>query len=176
MQIQELTASEIKLRQQILEKETSQATLEDSLKTQMQAHTSLQEMFENANKLLEKANKELQERLQQKEARENELKTSEIKISQRLQEEGTSKTALEESLTTQKQAHTNIQGVLEKANKELQERLQQKEARENELKVDKELLEEEVTRLRGKVKVEEKARAKVEEERVRLRGEVERCG
>ena len=87
MQIQELKASEIKLRQQLLEKETRQATLEDSLKAQMQAHTSLQEMFENANKLLEKANKELQERRQQKEARENELKTGEIKISQRLQGE-----------------------------------------------------------------------------------------
>jgi hypothetical protein len=165
----ELKASEIKLRQGLMEKETSKAALEDSLGAQMQAHMGVQE-------ILERTNKELQERLQQKDARENELKAIEIKLSQRLLDEETSKAALENTLRAQMQAHKNIQEMLEKANKELQERLQQKEARENELKVDKERLEEEVTRLRGKVKVEEKERAKVEEERVRLRGEVERCG
>ena len=144
----ELKASEIKLRQGLMENETSKAALEDSLGAQMQAHMSVQE-------ILERANKELQERLKQKDARENELKTCEIKLSQRLLDEETSKAALENTLRAQMQAHKNIQEMLEKANKELQERLQQKEARENELKACE-------TRLSQRLHEEEASKAALE--------------
>jgi len=145
----ELKASEIKLRQGLTEKETSKAALEDSLGAQMQAHMGVQE-------ILERTNKELQERLQQKDARENELKAIEIKLSQRLLDEETSKAALENTLRAQMQAHKNIQEMLEKAKKELQERLQQKEARENELKACE-------TRLSQRLYEEEASKAALED-------------